>query len=153
MPRRKQFKVTKAAERRALTKVLKEYGDRKMVDAFGKETTYAKETARLLWDLATQGKAEFKSGEALKASTRDWRDTVGFIFNQVDGPAKTEQEIELTGTQAALSGMDTKALIAMVQDVNIEKLGIGVLPGQEDDENDVDAEEVEALPEGETNEG
>ena len=139
-------KPGKAANKRALTKVLEEYGDRSMVDQYGNPTTFAEETARLMWEVATKGKAEFVTGDVIKASTRDWKDLVSWIYNQVDGPKKLEQEIQLTGVHGELRSASTQKLVAMVQELDIGSvLGLPAtseLP-ETTEEEVIDAEEVE----------
>jgi len=106
---------------RVLTKVLQEFGDKDFVNAKGNPTTYVKETARLVWQLATEGKAEFQNGLVLKAGVRDWKDTVNFIFNQCDGPARLEQDINLSGADSALAQAPIEHLMALVKSVDVTK--------------------------------
>lgn len=111
---------TKSKKReRALTKVMEEMGDREFLTAQGNPSTFAKETARLVWQLAAEGKCQFRDGRVLEASVRDWRDTVGFIYGQVDGPARLEQDINLTGMEGALQQAPIEQLLAIVRSVDI----------------------------------
>lgn len=113
-------KGTSAKKReRMLSKMLQQYGDKEFITANGNATTYAKETARLVWQAAAEGKIEFGDGHVLKAGIRDWRDTVSFIYNQVDGPARLEQDINLTGADSAIAQAPLEQLLALVRSVDV----------------------------------
>ena len=46
--------------------------------------------ARLVWEVATTGRATFPDGTVLQAAPKDWLDTVKWIYTHIDGPARAE---------------------------------------------------------------
>jgi hypothetical protein len=72
--------------------------------------------ARLLWQIATTGKAKFPDGTELIVGPKDWLETVKWLYVHIDGPApKPEPEDpddELTDEDLeAMSDAELEALI------------------------------------------
>ena len=82
----------KKKQERLLTKILQGVGDEPSPDS--PDETKSQVVAAKLWNLACSGKLSFAdtaedSGvRVLKASVKDWRDTVQWIYTHVDGPFK-----------------------------------------------------------------
>lgn len=51
--------------------------------------------ARLLLQGITTGKVEFPDGRVMTVRSDDWLDFVKLVFNQVDGPARADNELAL----------------------------------------------------------
>ncbi len=78
---------------RALTEILSKAGSR-TVEYEGRRISGKRLVARLLWLLATTGKAAMPEGAVLMVSPSEWLDVVKFLYTQIDGPPK--QEMDLT---------------------------------------------------------
>lgn len=52
----------------------------------------------MMWQLATFGYVEFAEGDRMEAKELpDWFDAVKFIYVHIDGPAKSETDVNLSG--------------------------------------------------------
>jgi hypothetical protein len=49
--------------------------------------------AQLACQIVTEGKAKFPNGTELEISPRDWLDTLKWIYAQIDGPPKNDDEL------------------------------------------------------------
>lgn len=77
---------------RALTAILETALDAS-VEVEGKRVTGKQVMAALAVQVATTGRAVFPDGQVLEVSPKDWLDTVKWVYAQVDGPPKNEDEI------------------------------------------------------------
>lgn len=84
--------------KRSLTKLLRAVGDEHLPDGATRSETMAK----LIWELACTGSVAFPDGRELKASVKDWKDAVQWIYTHCDGAARVEQAIAL-GLEGTLS--------------------------------------------------
>lgn len=109
--------ASKKTRDRILTELLKQTGDDKVILEDGTETTYSKHTARLVWEMASRGSVRFDDGRLLKSSARDWQSTVSFIYNQIDGPAKTEQDVNMSFLEKELAGLPDDELAKMAKNI------------------------------------
>lgn len=69
-----------------------------MVD--GKPMSGKRFIARALWELATSGRVTMPDGAVWTVDPKDWLDTVKWLYVHIDGPAKTEARVDLTGSLA-----------------------------------------------------
>ena len=107
---------------RPLTAILKAEGNAKLPDAGQRRKEVL---ARKVWDLAITGKVEFddeteKTGKrVLKASVRDWKDTIQWIYSHVDGPARVDaaQSDGLAGSLSATPADELQAIIDQTRDI------------------------------------
>ncbi|HEV2863045.1 MAG TPA: DUF5681 domain-containing protein [Pyrinomonadaceae bacterium] len=100
---------------RALTDLLSLRGDAQ-VTLDGEKLSGGELLARLLWQIATTGKAKFPDGTELIVGPKDWLETVKWLYVHIDGPApKPEPEDpddELTDEDLeAMSDAELEALI------------------------------------------
>lgn len=79
---------------RALTDILEKAGAATLT-ADGKKISGKRLMAQLLWEAVTTGKAHFPDGRTLEIAPQDWLAIVKFLYQHIDGPAKSE--IELSG--------------------------------------------------------
>ena len=56
--------------------------------------------ARALWELATTGRVTLPDGTVWVVDPKDWLDTVKWLYVHIDGPAKTEAHVDLSGNVA-----------------------------------------------------
>lgn len=87
------------AKSRALTEILKSAGNATLpieVETRKRDGTVVKETrvvakkrlvAQLAWEVVATGKATFPDGSVLAFTSRDWLETVKWIYTHIDGPA------------------------------------------------------------------
>jgi len=99
MPRGKPWQVGESGnprgrppKARALTEILQRAGAKTLEDG-GKRISGRRLVARLLWDLATSGKASFPDGKVLEITPADWFDAVKFLYQHIDGPPKQSMEV------------------------------------------------------------
>ena len=83
---------------RALTDLLKKQGNKTMLDFDGKKRARKFIVPRLAWELATEGCVTLPSGQEVIAEDFDdllkvWK----FIYSQIDGPPKSEHDINIEG--------------------------------------------------------
>jgi hypothetical protein len=84
---------------RALTEIL-ERGGAKTVLVDGKPMSGKRYIARALWELATTGRVTLPDGTSWTVDPKDWLDTVKWLYVHIDGPAKTETKVDLSGSLA-----------------------------------------------------
>lgn len=112
---------------RKLTTILQGIGDETIG---GTDTPNKEQVARNFWTLATQGKVTFPDGRELKASVRDWKDTVQWLYNHIDGPVKIDL-IDSEGYSKVFEDTPIAELEAIVRGSMLDNGG----------ENEVDNEE------------
>lgn len=83
---------------RALTEILERAGAQKMPMPDGALTERRRVLAEYLWNAVIHGEIELppdKDGEQekLRFSPKDWLETVKFLYQHIDGPAKPVQPI------------------------------------------------------------
>jgi len=78
---------------RVLTEVLKKKGSATQEDIDGKRRSGKQIVARLMWELAVNGKATFPDGKVLEASPQDWLGAVKWLYQHIDGPPKGQLEL------------------------------------------------------------
>jgi hypothetical protein len=50
--------------------------------------------ARLLWEIATTGRAKFPDGTELEVGPKDWLETVKWLYAHIDGPAPKPEPVD-----------------------------------------------------------
>lgn len=78
---------------RALTTILERAGSKTLLGKDGKAVTRKRIVADLAWQIITTGTATFPDGSILQLDAKDWFDTVKWIYNHIDGPAKSALEV------------------------------------------------------------
>lgn len=53
--------------------------------------------AQALWELATTGRVTLPDGTAWTVEPKDWLETVKWLYVHIDGPAKAETKVDLSG--------------------------------------------------------
>lgn len=81
---------------RALTAILEAAGNTK-TEYDGKNTERRKILAELLWQVALTGKATLPDNQELAVAPQDWFGIVKFIYNHIDGAAKSELDVTSAG--------------------------------------------------------
>lgn len=99
------------SKKRQLTKLLRSVGD----GEFQNGKTRSEVMAELVWQLACTGAVTFPDGRELKASVKDWKDAVQWIYTHCDGAARVEQAIAL-GLEGQLSDTPLSELQRIVAD-------------------------------------
>lgn len=83
---------------RALTEILKQTGNRTIEDKLtGKRQARKRILARLVWQLATEGKVVLPNGTGLELDPEDWIGLVKWIYQHIDGPPKSEMDLTSGG--------------------------------------------------------
>jgi hypothetical protein len=83
---------------RALTTILEQAGNRTILDATtGKAHARKRILARLVWQLATEGKVTLPNNANLVLDPADWIGLVKWIYQHVDGPPKSEVDVTSGG--------------------------------------------------------
>ena len=88
--------VGRRPKERPLTKILETAGS-KTVDDQDKRVSRKQVLARLVWEVATTGKALMPDGTTLQVDPKDWFDVTKFIYQHIDGPPKTNLDITSGG--------------------------------------------------------
>lgn len=105
---------------RPLTAILQAEGDELLRDS---DVRRKDAVARNVWDLAVYGKVSFpdpseESGvRTLKASVKDWRDTVQWLYNHCEGPYRVDPS-DSDGIESVLSKSSSAELQALIRDFN-----------------------------------
>ena len=81
---------------RALTHILETAGS-KTIDDQDKRASRKQVLARLVWEVATTGKALMPDGATLQVDPKDWFDVTKFLYQHIDGPPKTSLDITSDG--------------------------------------------------------
>lgn len=82
---------------RALTEILEAVGA-KTVKVGDKKVARKRLMAELLWEAVTEGTVTLPSGKVLEVGGNDWWANVQFLYKQIDGPPKSEVDINLPKT-------------------------------------------------------
>ena len=82
---------------RALTEIRAKQGCRTLEDFDGKRRSGKRVVARIMWELATTGKARLPDGRSLDVAPKDYLTIVKFVYSQVDGPPKAELDVTTGG--------------------------------------------------------
>jgi hypothetical protein len=86
---------------RALTEILKRAGSQTLaVD--GHKVAKRRIVAGMLWDIATTGRTKYADGKELVAGAAGWLDVVKFLYAQIDGPPRSELDVQVQGALAGL---------------------------------------------------
>ena len=88
---------------RALAEILQKAGG-KTHKVDGKNMAARQVVAQMLWQLAATGQAQFPDGSSVvmgRVALDDWLAVVKFIYQHIDGPARTE--VDLTSGGAPLN--------------------------------------------------
>jgi len=93
---------------RALTEILERAGG-KTVQHGDRRLARRRLIAEMAWEAATTGVVTFPDGKRLEVGANDWFDVLKWIYQHIDGPAKTQ--MELTGSGGgplviAIGGVD-----------------------------------------------
>src|SRR5688500_10569909 len=81
---------------RALTEILERAGSQ-TVELDGKKISGKQLIARLMWEVATTGKATLPGGKVLDAGPDGWIETVKWIYKHIDGPPVAGLELSGPG--------------------------------------------------------
>lgn len=76
---------------RTLTDILEKAGSTKRV--YGQGVAPKNIVAELLWQAAATGQVTFPDGTTRTLDVQDWSAVVKFLYQQIDGPPKTEMEV------------------------------------------------------------
>lgn len=83
---------------RALTTILEQAGNKTVLDkATDKRAARKRILARLVWQLATEGKVILPNGTGLELDPEDWIGLVKWIYQHIDGPPKSEMDLTSGG--------------------------------------------------------
>lgn len=88
---------------RALTEILERAGSRSVEMPDGKRVSGKQLVARLAWDLATTGQAEFPGGKQLVIEPVDWLALVKWLYSHIDGPPKAEVDVTSGGEKLIIN--------------------------------------------------
>ena len=88
---------------RTLTDILEKTGSKTVV-IDGKRVSGKRLLARILWDIATTGKAAFPDGTELIVAPADYLAVIRFIYQHIDGPPKSEMDITSGGEVIKVNG-------------------------------------------------
>lgn len=80
---------------RALTTILEKAGGA-MVEINGERISGRRLMARQVWEGITTGAVSFPDGKKLQLSPQDWKDFVKWAYGHIDGPPKTQAEVDIT---------------------------------------------------------
>ena len=82
---------------RALTALLEAAGDKTIDAGGGKRVARKRILADVAWQLATEARAILPNGTVLDLAPKEWLDVYKFIYQQVDGPPKSEVDLTSDG--------------------------------------------------------
>lgn len=89
---------------RALTKIV-ERALSKTIDYGGKRTARKRVMAELLAQATTTGKVTFPDNTVMTFDGKEWTDFVMKLLNHIDGPAKSELDVNMRGA-ISVSGFE-----------------------------------------------
>lgn len=81
---------------RALTALLEKAGG-VMVELDGARISGRRLMARQVWEGITTGTVSFPNGKKLALSPQDWKDFVKWAYGHIDGPPRTEVDLNVDG--------------------------------------------------------
>ena len=67
-----------------------------MVEIDGERISGRRLMARQVWEGITTGSVHFPGGKTLQLSPQDWKDFVKWAYSHIDGPPRTEIDLNTT---------------------------------------------------------